>query len=224
MILLVDNYDSFVFNLARYFERLGQSTRVVRNDALDPAAIRNLRPEAIVLSPGPCAPEQAGCSLDVVRELHRELPILGICLGHQTIAQALGGQVVRAAEPVHGRSSEVFHNGQGVFAGLPNPLAACRYHSLVVNEATLPLELEVTARTTDGVVMALAHRNYPVVGLQFHPESILTERGYDLLAGFLRLAGIEAPKTNGSSPVATLAEMEQPTGQTFTPPSSPVTF
>ncbi|HQU46362.1 MAG TPA: aminodeoxychorismate/anthranilate synthase component II, partial [Pirellulales bacterium] len=143
MILLIDNYDSFVYNLARYFERLGQATLVVRNDAIDVTGVRALRPDALVLSPGPCAPEQAGASLDLVRSLHAELPVLGVCLGHQTIAAALGGRVVRADEPVHGRASQVFHTGRGVFAGLPNPMWACRYHSLVVRESSLPPVLHV---------------------------------------------------------------------------------
>lgn len=193
MILLIDNYDSFVYNLARYFQRLGHVTRVIRNTAIDAAAARALLPEAIVLSPGPCAPQQAGCSLQVVRELYTELPILGVCLGHQTIAEALGGRVVRGREPVHGRSFPIRHDGRGVFAGLPNPIVASRYHSLVVEEASLPACLEVSARTDDGTVMALRHRDLPVVGLQFHPESILTDLGYPLLAAFLRLAGLEVP-------------------------------
>lgn len=195
MILLIDNYDSFVYNLARYFERLGQATSVVRNDAIDASGVRTLVPDALVLSPGPCAPEQAGASLELVRSLHRELPILGVCLGHQTIAAALGGRVIRANEPVHGRSSDVFHEGRGIFAGLPSPMRACRYHSLIVEEATLPGELEVTARTADGVVMAIAHRELPVIGVQFHPESILTDHGYELLAGFLRFAGLSVSAT-----------------------------
>lgn len=193
MLLLIDNYDSFVFNLARYFRRFGQETRVVRNDAIDVAAVRALRPAAVVLSPGPCSPQEAGCSLDIVRQLHDHMPILGVCLGHQTIAAALGGRVVRAREGVHGRTSAVHHEGRVLFAGLPNPLTACRYHSLVVEEDSLPNELAVTARTTDGVVMALAHRSRPVFGVQFHPESILTEAGYPLLANFLRLAGLTVP-------------------------------
>jgi anthranilate synthase component II len=192
-VLVIDNYDSFVFNLARYLERLGQRTRVVRNTAVDAAGVRALAPDALVLSPGPCAPEQAGCSLDLVRELFRELPILGVCLGLQTIAQALGARIVRAAEPVHGRTSPVFHQGSGVFAGLPSPIVATRYHSLVVDEQSLPPMLEITARTEDGTVMALQHRELPVVGLQFHPESILTEHGYPILAAFLRLAGLPVP-------------------------------
>ncbi len=191
MILVIDNYDSFVYNLARYFERLGQATLVVRNTAVDVEEVRRLRPRALVLSPGPCDPRQAGCSLDLVRAFHAELPILGVCLGHQAIAEALGGRIVRAREPVHGRASRVWHDGRGLFAGLPSPLVAGRYHSLVVDESTLPDGLEVTARTDDGAVMALAHRIWPVVGVQFHPESILTEHGFALLAGFLRMAGLE---------------------------------
>jgi len=193
MILLIDNYDSFVYNLARYFERLGHSTRVVRNTAIDAAGVRALAPQAIVLSPGPCTPQRAGCSLELVRALHAELPILGVCLGHQAIAAALGGRVVGAKEPVHGRSSPIWHDGRGEFVGLPNPLVAARYHSLVVEEASLPDCLEVSARTDDGTVMALRHREFPVVGLQFHPESILTELGYALLAGFLCVAGLPVP-------------------------------
>lgn len=193
MILLIDNYDSFVFNLARYFQRLGQPTHVVRNTEIEPAMIRQLRPQAIVVSPGPCTPRQAGCSLEVIRQFHQEIPILGVCLGHQAIAEALGGRIIRALEPVHGRVSPILHHGRGVFAGLPNPLSGCRYHSLVVDEASLPECLEVTARTEDGTVMALEHRAYPVVGLQFHPESILTEAGYPLLAAFLRQAGLAVP-------------------------------
>jgi anthranilate synthase/aminodeoxychorismate synthase-like glutamine amidotransferase len=193
MILLIDNYDSFVHNLARYFEQLGHATRVVRNTAIEPAGVRRLRPAAVVLSPGPCTPQRAGCSLAIVRELAAELPIFGVCLGHQAIAQAFGGRVVRARQPVHGRASPVHHNGRGLFAGLPNPLAAGRYHSLVVDEAGLPDCLEVTARTDDGTIMAIEHRELPVVGVQFHPESILTGCGNRLLAGFLRQAGLPAP-------------------------------
>ena len=193
MILLIDNYDSFVYNLARYFQRLGHATHVVRNTATDADEVESLGPSAIVLSPGPCTPERAGCSMELVRRLHQTVPMLGICLGHQTIAAALGGRVVQAKEPVHGRTSSIRHNGRGLFAGLPNPLVGCRYHSLVVDEAGLPDCLEVAARTDDGTVMAIAHRAAPVVGLQFHPESILTDRGYSLLAAFLRSAGLSAP-------------------------------
>lgn len=193
MILLLDNYDSFVFNLARYFQRLGQTTQVVRNTAIDVAAIRQLQPQAIVLSPGPGTPRQAGCSLEVVRQLHPTVPMLGVCLGHQIIAEALGGQIVRAREPVHGRASAILHQGEGLFAGLPREIVGGRYHSLVVDEASLPSCLTVTARTEDGTIMALEHQSYPVVGLQFHPESILTDAGYPLLAAFLRRAGIAVP-------------------------------
>lgn len=189
MILLIDNYDSFVYNLARYFKRLGQATVVVRNTAVDVAGIRALEPDAVVLSPGPCTPKEAGCSLAVVREFYAELPILGVCLGHQAIAAALGGRIVRAA-PVHGRTSPIRHDGRGIFCGVPNPIVGCRYHSLVVDEASLAGGLEVSARTGDGTVMALRHRELPVVGLQFHPESILTDNGYRLLAAFLRRAGL----------------------------------
>lgn len=192
-ILLIDNYDSFVFNLARYFERLEQETFVVRNDAIDVGAIRELNPAAVVISPGPCTPREAGCSLDVVRQLHRQVPILGICLGHQTIAEALGGRIVRAKEPVHGRTSPVLHDGRELFAGLPSPIVAARYHSLVVEPASLPACLEVSARTPDGEIMGLRHRELPVEGLQFHPESILTDTGFDLLAAFLRKCGVPLP-------------------------------
>ncbi len=158
MLLLIDNYDSFVFNLARYFQRLGQETVVRRNDELDADAVIRLGATAIVLSPGPCTPTEAGCSLDIVRQLHTRLPILGVCLGHQTIAAALGGKVIRAADPVHGRASSVRHNDRGLFAGLPNPLTACRYHSLIVEESSLPACLEPTAWTADGTLMALERR------------------------------------------------------------------
>jgi anthranilate synthase/aminodeoxychorismate synthase-like glutamine amidotransferase len=190
MILLIDNYDSFVHNLARYFQRLGQETVVVRNDQIDAERAAAMQPRAIVLSPGPCTPNEAGCSVEVVERLAGRVPILGVCLGHQAIAAALGASVVRAPQPMHGRTSVVEHEGEGVFAGLPNPLTVGRYHSLVVDPATLPHELKPTAHTPEGVIMAFAHREWPVVGVQFHPESILTEHGYALLANFLRLAGI----------------------------------
>lgn len=193
MLLLIDNYDSFVFNLARYFQRLGQTTQVVRNTAIDAAGVRAIRPDAVVLSPGPCTPREAGCSLEVVRELAGETPMLGVCLGHQVIAEALGGRILRAPEPVHGRTSRIHHDGQGLFADLPNPIVGCRYHSLVVDRASLPACLEVNAWTDDGTVMAIRHHRRPVFGLQFHPESILTDSGYPLLAAFLKAAGLPAP-------------------------------
>ncbi len=219
MILLVDNYDSFVFNLARYFERLGQRTMVVRNDAIDAAGARKLRPAALVLSPGPCTPNEAGCSLELVRELHGELPILGVCLGHQAIGQAFGASIVRAAEPVHGRSSAVHHSGSGLFEGLSNPTTACRYHSLIVDRRTLPSELTVAAALDDGMVMAIEHRDFPVFGVQFHPESVLTSDGYLLLANFLRLAGCEAPVN-----LAAMQMEKPPQAALYSPPLAPVTF
>jgi anthranilate synthase component 2 len=191
MLLLIDNYDSFVHNLARYFRRLGCEIEVVRNDSITAAEIAARQEiQAIVLSPGPCTPSEAGCSLDLVRTLSATLPMLGVCLGHQTIVAALGGDIVRAAEPRHGRSSLITHNGSGLFQGLPTPLRVGRYHSLVAEEASLPAELLVTARDEHGVIMAVAHRDYPVFGVQFHPESILTEHGYEMISNFLRSARI----------------------------------
>ena len=225
MILLIDNYDSFVFNLARYFERLGHATTVVRNDAINVAQIEALNPAAIVLSPGPCTPDEAGCSLEVVARLHGRFPLLGVCLGHQAIAQALGGKIVRAQQPMHGRSSQVLHDGSRLFAGLPSPLVAGRYHSLIVDEATLPACLAVTARTHDGVPMAIEHRSLPVFGVQFHPESILTEGGYELLANFLRAANLPARPV---APENVLSASTPPWQATVTapydPPSLPLSF
>jgi anthranilate synthase component II len=220
MILLIDNYDSFVHNLARYLRRLGQETVVVRNDEVTPKEAATMGPEAIVLSPGPCTPNEAGCSLALVHELAGKIPILGVCLGHQTISAALGGKIVRAREPMHGRSSLIRHGGGSIFAGLSNPLAVGRYHSLVVDPDSLPKELEVTARTDDGVIMALAHRRWPVFGVQFHPESILTEGGHAILANFLKLAGIET-----AADMPTLAD-ERPSVAEPEPalPAGPVTF
>lgn len=196
MLLLIDNYDSFVYNLARYLEELGCETRVLRNDSLSVEEIEALRPEAIVISPGPCTPREAGVSEEVVRRMGPQVPILGVCLGHQAIATALGGRVTRAPEPVHGRTSLISHDGQTLFAGLPNPLQVTRYHSLIVDEATLPEELEVTSRTPEGLIMSLRHRTWPVYGVQFHPESVLTQHGHAMLAAFLRLAGISVVDTS----------------------------
>lgn len=218
MILLIDNYDSFVFNLARYFERLGARTEVVRNDAIDVESIRRLRPAGIVLSPGPCTPQEAGASLDIVTRLYREFPMLGVCLGHQTIAAALGGRVVRAESPMHGRASDITHDAQGIFAGLPSPLRVGRYHSLVVEPSTLPIHIVGTAWTADGVLMALAHREQPVFGVQFHPESILTDHGYQILANFLTLAEGTAPRPNSISEHAPTTRKPAPL------PTRPVTF
>ncbi len=191
MILLIDNYDSFVYNLARYFVELGQETRVVRNDSITVAEIRLLRPDAVVLSPGPCTPAEAGVSIEVVQNLGSEIPMLGVCLGHQVLAAATGTRIIRAAQPVHGRTSAVNHERQGLFSGLSSPLHATRYHSLIIDEATLPAEWNVTARLNDGTIMAIEHRTRPLFGVQFHPESILTVDGHELLRVFLESAGIE---------------------------------
>jgi anthranilate synthase/aminodeoxychorismate synthase-like glutamine amidotransferase len=190
LIVLVDNYDSFVHNLARYFERLGVATRVVRNDATSVDSLLTWQPQAIVLSPGPCGPDEAGISLEVVRRLYTKIPLLGVCLGHQTIAQALGATIVRGRQPIHGQSSLITHQNSRLFAGLPNPMAVGRYHSLVVDPTSLGGDLVATAHTDDGVLMALEHRTLPVFGVQFHPESILTEAGFSLLANFLNIAGV----------------------------------
>ncbi len=190
MLLMIDNYDSFTFNLVQYLGELGQDVRVVRNDALDVAGIRALNPASIVISPGPGTPDDAGVSLQVLRELGADIPILGVCLGHQAIGQVFGGKVVRAESIMHGKTSPVHHRGQGVFKGLPDPLEATRYHSLVVDKTTVPECLEVTAWTenADGTldeIMGLRHRTLPIEGVQFHPESILTHQGHDLLRNFL---------------------------------------
>ena len=189
MILLLDNYDSFVFNLARYIEELGCPAMVVRSDRISVPEIERLSPAAIVISPGPCTPREAGVSVEVVQRLGATVPILGVCLGHQAIAAAYGGRVDRADEPVHGRTSLIQHSALGLFADLPQPLTVARYHSLIVNETGLPPDLRITARTADGIVMGLEHIRHPVFGVQFHPESILTSGGHLLLSNFLRQAG-----------------------------------
>lgn len=193
MILLIDNYDSFVYNLARYLVELGQDTRVIRNDATTLAGVRQLAPRAIVLSPGPGTPEQAGLCIPLIQALWQEVPILGVCLGHQAIAAAFGGRVIRAPEPVHGRTSSVLHNHLQLFRNLPSPLRVTRYHSLIIDELTLPTELQITARTRHGIPMAICHRVRPVFGVQFHPESVLSEHGHALLSNFLHLAGLTTP-------------------------------
>ncbi|WP_417471491.1 anthranilate synthase component II [Luteimonas mephitis] len=190
MLLMIDNYDSFTFNLVQYLQALGAEVKVVRNDSLTVAQVEALRPERIVISPGPCTPNEAGISLEVIGALGARVPVLGVCLGHQAIGQAYGGRVVRAGQIMHGKTSPIRHRGQGVFAGLPDGYEATRYHSLVVEKASLPDCLEVTAWTEneDGSVeeiMGLRHRGHPVEGVQFHPESILTEHGHALLKNFL---------------------------------------
>ena len=191
MLLMIDNYDSFTFNLVQYFGELGEEVTVIRNDAKTVAEIAALRPDRIVISPGPCTPNEAGVSLQVLRELSGTVPILGVCLGHQAIGQAFGGEVVRAKTIMHGKTSPIRHRGQGVFAGVPDGFEATRYHSLVVRRETLPDALEITAWTEleDGSIdeiMGLRHRSLPVEGVQFHPESILTQHGHDLLRNFLQ--------------------------------------
>ncbi len=189
VILLIDNYDSFVHNLARYFRRLGQRTFVVRNDAIEPQQILRRKVQAVVLSPGPCGPEQAGCCVQAVRVLAGRVPVLGVCLGHQCVGAAFGAQVVRSGEPAHGRASTVTHSGHWLFAGVETPFRAARYHSLVLG-TELPAELECIAWLADGTPMAVAHRKHLVLGVQFHPESVLTQGGYRILANFLRRCGL----------------------------------
>ena len=184
-LLLVDNYDSFTFNLVQYLGELGADVEVFRNDQIDVPGIRARKPDALVLSPGPCTPDQAGVTLAAIRELSGELPILGVCLGHQAIGQAFGGKVVRNFRIIHGKSSPVRHGGTGLYAGLPSPFEAGRYHSLVVERGTLPGDLEVTSWTEEGEVMGLRHRTLDVEGVQFHPESILTVEGKRLLGNWL---------------------------------------
>lgn len=185
MILLLDNYDSFVWNLARYVRELGLEPLVRRNDAMTLEEIAALAPTHIIVSPGPCTPAEAGISVAAIRRFGSTVPILGVCLGHQAIGAAYGAQVVRAGRPMHGKTSEVSHDGTGLFAGLPNPFTATRYHSLVLERASLPAELRVTGTAEDGEIMGVRHRTHPVVGTQFHPESVLTEVGHRIVGRFL---------------------------------------
>ena len=186
MILVIDNYDSFVFNVVRYFEELGQTVQVVRNDALDVSGIRDLSPDALVISPGPCTPKEAGISLAAIQELSGTMPILGVCLGHQAIGAAFGGMVERAARPLHGQATPIHHDGEGLFAGLPSPMNVGRYHSLIVaRQPGMAEDLRIDALSGEGEVMALTHRHHPTWGIQFHPESVLTEHGHELFSNFL---------------------------------------
>ena len=191
LILVVDNYDSFTWNLVHYLAELGAETRVVRNDDLTAAEALALKPEALLLSPGPCTPNEAGICLPLLDSAPLDMPIFGVCLGHQAMGQAFGGDVIRARALMHGKTSPIEHEGQSVFAGLPSPFTATRYHSLAVKRETLPEVLDVTAWTADGEIMGLAHKTSPIHGVQFHPESIATEHGHDLLANFLDLAAIK---------------------------------
>jgi anthranilate synthase component 2 len=188
MLVVIDNYDSFTYNLVQYLGELGERLQVFRNDQVTVDQVAALAPEAIVISPGPCTPREAGISIDLLRRLGPRIPTLGVCLGHQCIGEAFGGRVVRAPEIMHGKTSLIYHDGRGVFEGLPSPFEAIRYHSLVVDRASLPADLILTAQTSAGLIMGLRHRSYPIEGVQFHPESIKTEVGKDLLRNFLRLA------------------------------------
>jgi anthranilate synthase component 2 len=192
MILVIDNYDSFTFNLVHYLMELGAETHVVRNDMLTAGEALALRPQAVLLSPGPCTPNEAGVCLDLIAAAaEAKLPLLGVCLGHQSLGQAFGGTVVRAPQVMHGKTSAISHDGSGVFAGLPSPYEATRYHSLLVRESDLPSCFAVNARSEDGIIMGMRHKELPLHGVQFHPESIATEHGHALLANFLTLAGIK---------------------------------
>lgn len=202
MIVFIDNYDSFVFNIARYFREIGENTQIIRNDAISVRNLAQLRPSAIIISPGPCTPSEAGISIDVIKELSGYVPILGICLGHQCIGSVFGGRVVNAQRPMHGRASHIKHNGKALFHQLPYPLQVGRYHSLIVelNELTLS-PLVVTARSEEGEIMAIAHRHHKTYGVQFHPESILTEMGSTIFMNFLESIKRNGSGANGATPI-----------------------
>jgi 4-amino-4-deoxychorismate synthase (2-amino-4-deoxychorismate-forming) component II len=187
VILLLDNYDSFTYNLAQYLGQMGQELAVRRNDQISLDEIAEMRPERILISPGPCTPQEAGISIPLIQRFAGRIPILGVCLGHQAIGAAFGGRVVRAKKLMHGKTSEIEHDGRGVFENLPKPFTATRYHSLIVERETLPAELAISAETNDGVIMGLRHRKLRVEGVQFHPESVLTTSGFDLLRNFLKI-------------------------------------
>ena len=192
MLLLIDNYDSFVYNLFHYLGELGEDVKIVRNDEISVADALGLNPKAIVISPGPCDPNKAGICLDLIEAANGEVPILGVCLGHQAIGQAYGGKVVRAPEPMHGKLSRIHHTGESVFRGIEDGFFATRYHSLVVERASLPDVLHITAETDDGIIMGLAHQTHPVHGVQFHPESIASQHGHAILKNFLKAARTRA--------------------------------
>jgi anthranilate synthase/aminodeoxychorismate synthase-like glutamine amidotransferase len=187
VILLLDNYDSFTYNLAQYLGELGCQVEVHRNDRISVEQIAQRKPERIVISPGPCTPQEAGICVELIQKLAGKIPILGVCLGHQAIGAAFGGKIIRAPKLFHGKTSEIRHDGSGVFRGLPNPFTATRYHSLIVERKSLPAELQVTAEADDDIIMGLQHRQYPLMGVQFHPESVLTDSGKQLLKNFLSL-------------------------------------
>ena len=194
MLILIDNYDSFTYNLVHYLGELGAESVVIRNDKISADEVMAKKPKAIVLSPGPCTPNEAGVCLDLIRKAGPTIPLLGVCLGHQSIGQSYGGKVIRAPHPMHGKLSMITNTGKGVFKGLPKQFEITRYHSLIVERATLPDCLEITAETADGIIMGLQHKTHPVHGVQFHPESIASEQGHALLANFLTLAGF-SPKS-----------------------------
>ena len=221
MILLIDNYDSFVYNLARYVSELGETPLVRRHDAIGVDEIFALAPSHIVISPGPCSPREAGVSTEVVRRVGPKIPILGVCLGHQCIGAAYGGEILRAGVPMHGKTSRIHHSGTGLFHGLPTPFRATRYHSLVIGPASLPPSLEVTATSEDGEIMAVQHVEHPVHGVQFHPESVLTEHGYRLLDHFLHGIPPE-PRTLPQAADGALAPARWQTAETLAaaPPSA----
>jgi anthranilate synthase component 2 len=196
MLLLIDNYDSFTYNLVHFLGELGAACEVVRNDKIGVAEAIARKPRGIVLSPGPCTPNEAGICLDLIAKAGADIPILGVCLGHQAIGQVYGGKVVRAPAPMHGKLSRITHKGKGVFKGLPKRFEVTRYHSLIVDRASLPACLSITAETSDGLIMGLQHKAHPVYGVQFHPESIASEHGHALLANFLEVAGISPRRRN----------------------------
>lgn len=187
MLLMIDNYDSFTYNLVQYLGELGEDLKVFRNDRITIEEIEELRPDEIVISPGPCTPKEAGISIDVIKRFAGKIPILGVCLGHQSIGAAFGGDIIRADRLMHGKTSMIYHDGKTIFSGLPNPFEATRYHSLIIKRETIPPCLEITAETKEGEIMGVRHREFIVQGVQFHPESILTKVGKDLLRNFLKL-------------------------------------
>jgi para-aminobenzoate synthetase component 2 len=195
MIIMIDNYDSFTYNLVQFVGELGEELQVYRNDKITIEEIERLSPDYLMISPGPCTPNEAGISMDAIRHFAGKVPILGVCLGHQSIGQVFGGKVIRAHRLMHGKTSEIHHDGKTIFQGIPSPFTAARYHSLIVEEETIPDVLEVTARTAEGEIMAIRHREYPIEGVQFHPESIITEHGKQLLRNFL--TAYAAKKTVG---------------------------
>ena len=198
MILMIDNYDSFTYNIVQYLGQLGVEVLVRRNDETSLEEIEDLKPEAIFLSPGPCSPKEAGITVDVIRHFHKTIPLMGICLGHQAIGYAFGGEVVRAERVMHGKTSPIINDGQTIFKGLPSPFTAGRYHSLIIEKSSLPSCLAVSAETEDGEIMAVRHRDYPVEGVQFHPESILTPQGKRIIRNFMDVAGMNGEKNEAT--------------------------